>query len=215
MSRGLGCLAQKVFFNMLITILDYGVGNLFSIKCSFERIGYRANVCSDPGMLKRSDLIVLPGVGNFETASRNIENVRDILVELVSGSVLAFGICLGTHLFFLRSDEGSGKGLGILSGKVARLPESVRTPHMGWNNLRIVRQLPILSGISEHDYFYFAHSYYASPSDGGIVAAETDYGIKFPAAISSGNVIGVQFHPEKSGDAGERLIRNLVNIVRR
>lgn len=200
----------------MIVVLDYGVGNIFSVKHSFEKIGCQVKVCLDVKELKKSDAIVFPGVGNFAAASKNIEKIKETLVKLLlEDQVPALGICLGTHLLFPKSDEGDGEGLGVFPGRVARLPKSVKTPHMGWNNLKVIRLSPILDGINEGDYFYFAHSYYALPEDRGIVAAETDYGISFPSVISSGNIFGVQFHPEKSGSPGELVMRNFMRLIKR
>lgn len=200
----------------MIVVLDYGVGNLFSIKHSFKKIGYQVEVCLDVEELKRSDAIIFPGVGNFAAASKNIKNVRDILIKLLlEDQVPTLGICLGMHLFFPKSDEGGGDGLAIFPGQVTRLPKYVKTPHMGWNNLRVIKSSPILDGITEGDYFYFAHSYYALPEDKGVVAAETGYGIDFPSVISSGNIFGVQFHPEKSGKPGELVMKNFVKLIKR
>lgn len=201
---------------MIIAIINYGVGNLFSIKRSFERIGCRAKICLDAEDLKKSDAIVLPGVGNFMAGSEKIGRIKDALLSLIIDEGLpVLGICLGMHLLFPKSDEGYGSGLNIFSGRVVKLPRSVKIPHMGWNNLKIIRQTAILDGICEKSYFYFAHSYYASPEDKNIIAAETTYGISFPSVISSGNIFGVQFHPEKSEKPGEQIMRNFVKIISR
>lgn len=200
----------------MIVIINYGIGNLFSVKRSFERIGCEVKTCLDAEELKKSDAIVLPGVGNFITGSREIGRVKGALLELVLNQhIPVLGICLGMHILFRKSDEGSGEGLGALPGRVVRLPKSVKVPHMGWNNLKIVKQTPILEGISEKEYFYFAHSYHVLPEDRSIIAAETEYNISFPSVISSGKIFGVQFHPEKSGKPGGQVIRNFVKLVRR
>jgi len=147
--------------------------------------------------------------------SEKIRKIKDVLLNLIfDDQVPVLGICLGVQVLFWGSDEGFGEGLGIFSGRVVRLPRFVKVPHMGWNNLKIIKQTPILDGIDEKDYFYFAHSYYVSPENKDIVAAETEYGVNFPSVIFSGNIFGVQFHPEKSEKPGEQIIRNFVKIIK-
>ena len=201
---------------MMIAILDLGIGNLFSIKRSFERIGREAKICAGISELRRSDALVLPGVGNFSWSLRKLESIRGAISELIlDDHVPLLGICLGMQLLFSASEEGPGDGLNAIPGIVKRFPRNLRVPHMGWNNLIIVGWSPIMDGITERDYFYFAHSYYAAPEDERVVAAKTEYGVIFPSIISSGNIFGVQFHPEKSWKPGERIIRNFVKIIRR
>ncbi|MBS7606665.1 imidazole glycerol phosphate synthase subunit HisH [Candidatus Bathyarchaeota archaeon] len=197
-------------------IINYGIGNLFSIKCSLERAGFSTNICSDASQeLEEADAIILPGVGNFKAGAENLLGIRDRLVELILGGRPVLGICLGMQLFFEESEESPGRGLSILSGKVVRLPPNVRVPHMGWNNLEVLSPSEILEGISTADYFYFAHSYYAIPQKRNVISAETMYGVKFASVIVEKNIFGVQFHPEKSGRPGERIIENFMRIVKR
>jgi glutamine amidotransferase len=134
---------------------------------------------------------------------------------MVESGVPLFGICLGMQLLFESSEESAGKGLGLLKGKVVRLPLTVKTPHMGWNTLDVVRPNELLNGISEDDYFYFVHSYYGEPSDRDVVAAETDYGLNFASVVACGNVWATQFHPEKSGKSGEIILRNFTGILKK
>ncbi|MEM1507253.1 MAG: imidazole glycerol phosphate synthase subunit HisH [Candidatus Bathyarchaeia archaeon] len=195
-------------------ILDYGVGNLFSIKCSLEKSGFKAEVISDAENLREADAIVLPGVGNFGAGARNIGRLRETLLKLVDEGVPLLGVCLGMQLLLEESCEGAGRGLGIFKGRVIKLPSTVKTPHIGWNTVEIVEPIEILENIGEKDYFYFVHSYYAFPQDKRIIAAETEYGVKFPSVISQRNVFGVQFHPEKSGKPGEQILRNFLRIVK-
>lgn len=196
-------------------IIDYGVGNIFSIKCSLEKAGFNVVICSDKQGFKDADAVVLPGVGNFRVGAENLQEVKSELLELISGGVPVLGICLGMQLLFERSDESSGAGLSILNGMVVRLPKTVRIPHMGWNTLNMIKHVDILDGISGKDYFYFAHSYYAIPASRNVIAAETEYGIRFASVISHKNIFGVQFHPEKSDGSGERIIKNFMGIVKR
>lgn len=197
-------------------IMDYGVGNLFSIKHALEKTGLKAEIISEIRSSANIDALILPGVGNFKAGAENLLKIKDDLADLIESGVVTFGICLGMQLLFRESEESQGLyGLGILSGKVVKLPGSVKIPHMGWNTIEIIKPSDILDGINERDHFYFVHSYYALPEDTFIVAAETEYGIKFPSIVMKGNVFGVQFHPEKSGKAGEKVIKNLVRIVKR
>lgn len=136
-------------------------------------------------------------------------------MELILGGRPVLGICLGMQLFFEESEESPGRGLSILGGRVVRLPSYVKVPHMGWNNLEIIGSSEILDGVSAADYFYFAHSYYAIPQDRNIISAETICGVKFASVIAEKNIFGVQFHPEKSGRSGERIIKNFMKIAKR
>lgn len=125
------------------------------------------------------------------------------------------GVCLGMQLLFESSEESRGEGLGMLKGKVVKLPSSTKIPHMGWNTLKVVKPNELLEGVSGDDYFYFVHSYYGSPDDRNVVVAETDYGLDFASVVASGNVWGTQFHPEKSGKPGSGVLRNFAEIVKR
>ncbi|MEM2026907.1 MAG: imidazole glycerol phosphate synthase subunit HisH [Candidatus Bathyarchaeia archaeon] len=195
-------------------IINYGVGNLFSIKRSLERAGFNVTICSNKRGLSGIDAIVLPGVGNFGAGAENIKRIRNKLLELIGEGIPVLGVCLGMQLLFEESEESSGAGLSVLSGKVIRLPNSVRTPHMGWNTLKDIKPIDVLDGVSEEDYFYFAHSYYAVPANKDIIVAKTEYGVNFASVIAQRNVFGVQFHPEKSGKPGEQLIKNFAKIVK-
>jgi len=196
-------------------IIDYGVGNIFSIKCSLEKVGFNVVIRSGKQGLKDADAVVLPGVGNFGAGAENLQEVKSELLELILGGVPVLGICLGMQLLFERSDESSGAGLSILNGMVVRLPKAVKIPHMGWNTLNIIKHVNILDGIGRRDYFYFAHSYHAIPSSRDVIVAETEYGIRFASVIAHKNIFGVQFHPEKSNGSGERIIKNFMGIVKR
>lgn len=196
-------------------ILDYGVGNLFSIRHALEKAGLNAEISSEIRNPTNIDALILPGVGSFKAGAEKMLRIKGGLADLVESGVVAFGICLGMQLLFRESEESPGFfGLGLLRGKVVKLPRSVKTPHMGWNTLEIIKPSDFLDGISEKDHFYFVHSYYTLPEDMSMVAAETDYGVKFPSIIMRSNIFGVQFHPEKSGKAGERIIKNFVRIVK-
>ncbi|MEM1997225.1 MAG: imidazole glycerol phosphate synthase subunit HisH [Candidatus Bathyarchaeia archaeon] len=195
-------------------IINYGVGNLFSIKRSLERAGFNVTICSNKRGLSGIDAIVLPGVGNFGVGAENIKRIRNNLLELIGEGMPVLGICLGMQLLFEESEESSGAGLRVLSGKVIKLPNSVRTPHIGWNTLEDIKPIDVLDGVSEEDYFYFAHKYYAVPANKDIIVAKTEYGVNFASVIAQKNIFGVQFHPEKSGKSGEQLIKNFAKIVK-
>lgn len=158
---------------------------------------------------------MLPGVGNFKAGSENLQNLRSKIVELVESSVPLFGVCLGMQLLFEGSEESSGKGLGLLKGAVQKLPVNVKAPHMGWNTLTVLRNNELLDGVAEGDYFYFVHSYYANPANKEIIVANTSHGLDFASVVAKNNILGTQFHPEKSGKPGERVLQNFSRIVKR
>jgi glutamine amidotransferase len=198
-----------------VVIIDYGVGNLLSLKCALEKVGLNVKIGLSAQQLKKADAIALPGVGSFSAAASKLEAVKEELVDAVKSGVPLFGICLGLQLFFPESEEGAGSGLALFEGKNVRLPNSVKVPHMGWNTLRIVKQNELLDGVDDGAYVYFVHSLYPVPVDKDIVRTETDYGATFTSAIAAKNVYGTQFHPEKSGDIGLRILKNFAKIVAR
>jgi glutamine amidotransferase len=196
-----------------IAIVDYGMGNLRSVQKAFEKVGHQALVTNDPEVVARARKVVLPGVGAFEDAIAELRNrglVRPVLDAIDSGKPF-LGICLGLQLLFDCSYEnGRHEGLGVLRGEVIRfdLPEDYSIPHMGWNQLEIRGQPPVLAGIESGAYFYFVHSYFVVPHDTSVIATTTDYGGPFCSAISRENVFASQFHPEKSQSKGLELLRN-------
>jgi glutamine amidotransferase len=198
-----------------VVIIDYGVGNLLSLKCALEKVGLNVKIGLSAQQLKKADAIALPGVGSFSAAASKLEAVKEELVDAVKSGVPLFGICLGLQLFFPESEEGAGSGLALFEGKNVRLPNSVKVPHMGWNTLKIVKQNELLDGVDDGAYVYFVHSLYPVPVDKDIVRTETDYGATFTSAIAAKNVYGTQFHPEKSGDIGLRILKNFAKIVAR
>lgn len=195
----------------MVGIIDYGVGNLFSLCSSFRAIGQQVVVSGEREVLRQADRLVLPGVGAFEDAARKLrESQLDGFVkEQAAGGVPLLGICLGMQLLFEESLEyGCHPGLGLLPGKVVpmegKLPQSLKIPHMGWNRLEQCRGR-LLEGM-EGSWVYFVHSYFASGCE-EVLAAVTDYGIPITAAVERGNVFGCQFHPEKSGQAGLNILK--------
>ena len=197
----------------MIAILDYGVGNLFSLRSSFRAIGAEAAVTADPAVIARADRLVLPGVGAFRDAAEKLRASgldRILLSEAKAGKPL-LGICLGMQLLFESSSEyGEHPGLGLLPGHVVgmagRIPPELKIPHIGWNALHITRMHPLLSNIREGDCVYFVHSFFAADCDASTIAV-TDYGIPLTAAVARGSVMGCQFHPEKSGAVGLAILR--------
>jgi len=185
------------------------------LKRALEKVGFNSIIRSSPSQLKEADAIVLPGVGNFSAALKNLGPLREEIRERVRGGIPVLGICLGMQLFFPESEEGEGIGLALCQGKNVLLPSFVKVPHMGWNTLRIVRQNELLEDIQNESYVYFVHSCYPVPMDKDIICAETTYGITFASATAKQNVYGTQFHPEKSDAVGLRVLRNFVRIVKR
>jgi glutamine amidotransferase len=198
-----------------VVIFDYGVGNLLSLKCALEKVGLNAKISVSAQQLRKADAIALPGVGNFSAAATKLDAVKEQLVDAVESGTPLLGICIGLQLFFQESEEGLGKGLALFEGKTVRLPNSVKVPHMGWNTLRIAKQNQFFEGVDDESYVYFVHSLYPVPVDKEIVTAETEYGTTFTSAIASKNMYGTQFHPEKSGDVGLKILDNFAKIVRR
>jgi len=196
-------------------IFDYGAGNLLSLKVALEKVGLNAKIGSTAQTLKKADAIALPGVGNFSAAAKKLEPVRNEILEAAKNGVPLLGICLGLQLFFPRSEEGTGNGLALYEGKNVWLPNSVKVPHMGWNTLRIVRQNELLDGVKDESYVYFVHSLYPVPLEKDLVCTETDYGTTFASAVACKNVFGTQFHPEKSGDVGLKILKNFARMVKK
>lgn len=197
----------------MIAVIDYGVGNLFSLTSSLSAIGAESIVTGDPVLIKSADKILLPGVGAFEDAKRKLDeaHLTDLIIEEVKAGKKIMGICLGMQMLFEESYEyGVHKGLGLLSGKVVAMegdiPENLRIPHIGWNALNIKKEHPIFKYTKEGDYVYFVHSYYAKGCEESLLAT-TEYGSELCAAVALDNVAGMQFHPEKSGEAGLSILR--------
>ncbi|HEX9261861.1 MAG TPA: imidazole glycerol phosphate synthase subunit HisH [Candidatus Bathyarchaeia archaeon] len=198
-----------------VAIFDYGAGNLLSLRVALEKAGLKSKIGSTSKDLKNADAIALPGVGNFSAAAKKIEPAKMQITESISEGIPTLGVCLGLQLFFPNSEEGPGKGLSIYEGKTVWLPNAVKVPHMGWNTLRIVGQNEFLEGINDESYVYFVHSLYPIPLDKSLVCTETDYGTTFASTVANKNVFGTQFHPEKSGEVGLKMLRNFARIVKK
>ena len=200
---------------MKLALVDYGVSNLPSVERAFERLGATAERAADPEGIRAAEAIVLPGVGHFAAFVEALRKrgLAAPLAEARGRGVPILGICLGMQAMFARSEEAPGDaGLEFFAGEVRALPATVKAPHIGWNQVRATRESALLRGITGGDYFYFAHSY-AAPADAPETVAACDHGVAFAAAIECGNVMGVQFHPEKSGEAGARVLRNFLEAA--
>lgn len=202
----------------MIAIVDYGVGNLFSLAASFRKIGAETVVTSDVDVIASADRLVLPGVGAFGDAARKLRESgldRVVTCEASKGKPL-MGICLGMQLLFSYSEEfGRHEGLGLLPGRVVPMkgviPADYKIPHIGWNRLNIKREIPLFRYIKNGDHVYFVHSFYAEGCDHAL-AATTEYGVELTAAVAMDNVMGCQFHPEKSGEVGLNILRGFLNV---
>ncbi len=196
----------------MIVIVDYGMGNLRSITKAIEHCGARVEVTRNAEKIEESQALVLPGVGAFKDAIKELSPLANIIKKYDKPLL---GICLGMQLFFTESEEGGlFKGLDLIKGRVIRLPDEVKIPHMGWNDIEIKGKSRLLKGIKSGEYFYFVHSYFVVPENNETIKATTNYGVEIPAVIEKENIFATQFHPEKSGEAGLRILRNFVEIVK-
>src|SRR5712692_7830053 len=198
----------------MIAIFDYGAGNLRSVENTLGALGAPYQIVRDAAGLRRAKKIILPGVGHFGQMMRALDRlaVREAFVERIRAGVPFLGICLGMQALFESSDEAPEvAGLGIFPGRVERFPAGVRAPHMGWNELQLCGQPRLLERLGGHPFVYFAHSYYVPEAVAGDrAAALVDYSVLYAAALETGNICGVQFHPEKSGPLGQQVVRNFV-----
>lgn len=202
----------------MIAIVDYGIGNLFSLRSSFAAIGKEAQVTVDPAVLRSADRIILPGVGAFADAARKLaeSGLQETVLEEARGGKPMLGICLGMQLLFDKSYEfGEYKGLGLIPGVVRPIrdviPADYKIPHIGWNALRFHNPSPLFRYIKEGDAVYFVHSYYAADCE-EYITATAEYGAELTAAVQRGNVYGTQFHPEKSGSVGLAILRAFAEV---
>jgi imidazole glycerol-phosphate synthase subunit HisH len=201
----------------MIGIVDYGMGNLFSVSKALERLNADYYISSDKAELLSADALLLPGVGSFRDAMEVLQ--VDTIKEFAASGKPLLGICLGMQLLFEDSDEnGLTKGLGLLPGKVRRFPgttgagETYKVPHMGWNKLEFVNSSPLLEGLEE-DYVYFVHSYYVSAENSEVLLAKANYHEEVSAVVGRDNIFGMQFHPEKSSKLGMALLNNFLKLV--
>ena len=207
-----------------VVILDYGMGNLRSVQKALERVGCPARVTAEPREVRDAHAVVLPGVGAFARAMEHLEagGLADAVREAVAAGKPLLGICLGLQLLFEASEETVGyrgpegtlpRGLGLLGGTVRRFPAGLKVPQMGWNRLEILQPEPLFRGVPQGAYAYFLHSFYADPADPGVVAARAVYGVPFAAAVQREPLLAIQFHPEKSGHVGLRILANFLRFA--
>ncbi|WP_049997892.1 imidazole glycerol phosphate synthase subunit HisH [Halococcus sediminicola] len=202
-----------------VVVVDYGLGNLRSVTRGLERAGASVDISEDQSTFASADGIVLPGVGAFREGVENAGPYREALLEAAESGTPVFGICLGMQMLLTTSEEadrageGEVEGLDLIPGRNRRFEGDLKVPHMGWNELAVERDHPLVEGV-DGDYAYFVHSYYAAPESESATVASTEYGARFPSVVAdeSGTVFGTQFHPEKSGETGLRILRNFVAI---
>jgi glutamine amidotransferase len=199
----------------MVAIIDYGMGNIHSVRKAIESCGGKVMIADNAQGLESAKKVVLPGVGAFDDAMDELikrKLNRAILSAVKAGKPL-LGICLGMQLLFTESEEGKQKGLGILKGSVRLLKgKDIKIPHIGWNQIKLQGKCPLLDGVADNSYVYFCHSYYPEPQESGVVAAFTNYGLDFASMVYKGNVFGSQFHPEKSQKVGLKILKNFVEM---
>ena len=200
----------------MIAIIDYGMGNLMSVQNAFTAVGYKTVITDDLNQIKKASALVLPGVGAFRDAIKSLKDkkIDEELIEATRRGKPFLGICLGMQLLQTFSEEGGFfEGINIISGKVKKLPSSVKCPHLGWNKIKFTHNSyhninPIFKGVLDGSYFYFVHSYYCEVDNRKIIYSTTDYGLVFASSIWKDNLFGVQFHPEKSSTLGLKILKN-------
>ena len=201
----------------MIAIIDYDAGNIMSVKKAVEFLGYEAVITRDEEVLLSAEKVILPGVGAFSVAMDKLNeyNLVPVIKKIIDKGTPFLGICLGLQLLFDSSEEAPGvKGLSVLPGKVIRFPESdeLKIPQIGWNSLKFPKESKLFKGIAEDSYVYFVHSYYLKADNRDDVAATSDYGIIYDAAVEHDNIFATQFHPEKSSSVGLKILENFINL---
>ncbi len=200
---------------MRIAIIDYGVGNLRSVEKAFTSQGIEAVVTSDETVLRSADKLVLPGVGAFKACMDGLKahGFDELVLEAAGTGKPIIGLCVGLQMMFDEGHEfGIHKGLGLMPGRVVKFPEKLRVPHIGWNQVEFKHQHKVFNGLPSQTFFYFVHSFYVEASDQSCVLGETDYGMLYASICGRDNIVGVQFHPEKSQTAGLKLLRNFAEM---
>lgn len=202
----------------MIAIIDYGMGNLRSVEKGFFKVGVDARVVTEPRAVDDARAVVLPGVGAFRDCMKNLSgmSLTEPIVRSIEKGKPYLGICLGLQVLFSESEEfGTCKGLDIIKGKVRKFRTDLKVPHMGWNNVKLLRRPPLFEGIKDESFFYFVHSFYVDPEDTDVIAATTDYGITFTSMVWKDNIFATQFHPEKSQETGLMILKNFGDFVRK
>lgn len=202
----------------MIAIIDYGAGNIQSVYKALEYIGCDTFITNDKNKILKADGAVLPGVGSFGDTidTMNSYGIKDTVIDFINSKKPFLGICLGLQLLFPYSEESpNAKGLGVFDGTIKKIPsgDGLKIPHIGWNSLEIKKENGLFKGIDKNSYVYFVHSYFLDAKDKKIVSAKTEYGVKIDAAIEKDNVFATQFHPEKSGETGLKILKNFADIV--
>ena len=201
---------------LTVSVINYGVGNLRNVKRGLEKAGVNVIITNDPKVIAKTDAIVLPGVGAFAEAMKNVTPLLTELNDVVKSGRPVLGICLGLQLLFSQSQEGGlFSGLDYLKGEVIKLPTNVKLPHMGWNTVELINSNKFTENIPEDAWMYFVHTYVPQPLDRDVIVAQTEYGIKFPSIIAKKNMFATQFHPEKSGIVGFQMLKNFTEIIKR
>ena len=198
----------------MIGIIDYHINNLRSVQKAFEKVGAQSFISDQPNELRKAEKLVLPGVGAFGQAMENLRvlGLIDVLNEHVAAGKPMLGICLGMQLLFTKSYElGEYAGLDFVKGEVKMFPSTLKVPHMGWNQVEVVKQSPLLKSIEEKSFVYFVHSYYVEPKE-NVTLTQTEYGFRFTSIIQQDNIFAMQFHPEKSQKAGLQLLKNFAQL---
>ena len=200
----------------MIAIIDYGAGNLRSVVNAVNRLGYEPKITASSDDVLNAEAVILPGVGAAADTMANLGRLglTHTITQLIAEGRPFFGVCIGLQILFTSTEEGGGhECLGIIPGRVRRLPSGLKVPHMGWNQVKQTISHPVFDGIPDEANFYFVHSYYVEPEDKSLVAGETEYGVRLCSVIARGNLIATQFHPEKSGDVGLKLYDNFVKLA--
>lgn len=201
----------------MIAVIDYDAGNLRSVSKALEKLGFETVITSSEKEISKSKAMILPGVGAFGDCMKSLKNkgLDQCIIKNVQDGKYLLGICLGMQMLFEKSyEDGEWEGLGLLEGDVVRFETDLKIPHMGWNNLIANGSDAIGKNIGIDEYVYFVHSYYAQPKNDGDVVFWTDYDVKVPAVVRKNNVIGMQFHPEKSGETGLQLLKNFGELIK-
>lgn len=203
----------------MIALIDYNMGNLFSVTQAFKYCGETPRIVTDAAELMKFDAAVLPGVGNFGEGMLRLREsgLAEKVIEFAGTGRPLLGICLGMQMLLGESDEAPGAtGLNLISGKVRRFPEmGLKVPQIGWNDVAFKQEsVPLLAGLEDKSFFYFVHSYYVCPDDAGAVIGETEYGVRYASIIGRDNIYGCQFHPEKSQNCGLQIVKNFITLSR-